>query len=516
MNGPKISGQDLINAVMVADAELLKLCYVTLTKMSMWRMFASKVGQTADRILRRTEVNRYQNYLKKEVRELNMPLDQLRLKLLLTLAEKLNVPMNHLDTYKGLVELGEKLLDHAVKAYKAVDKKFTGHSFDHYVRYQLEKMFEVIGQQFRQASEKQREAFARQVSAFIEQMPVEQQEMIRKKLKLEDLSAQTVSRVLMISGNWAALYGLVSSMGFAFYTTASSLLAASAGLFGLTLPFGAYTFMSSIIAVVASPVFLAFMLPALGIYVGIQKKKLIRLFSPLVLMQLCLSYFSYDSSKVPSLDALFNWWNGIARKYQNLSTEIREFEKQLEDIQQEIAEKQMFRNEILQDIEINKHLRARVKEDIKQKIKTTNRNLLPKILLSAPLYKRYVSIKLDIGRLKRKRVSGEGVLEWLKAQGQKLHREYLRHSKEKEMEQTLDALADLVLKKKIAIAQEEQERWAQTLESERELERELDSVQQEIQNLEKRANEVKSRLDTLKQEHKRLDNDYYGLSQLFK
>ncbi|MDO5291053.1 MAG: hypothetical protein Q4F13_15690 [Pseudomonadota bacterium] len=56
------------------------------------------------------------------------------------------------------------------------------------------------------------------------------------------------------SAAWAALSGAVAFTGFAFYTTMSTLMAAGAGLVGVTLPFAAFSGAASTIAAVTGPV----------------------------------------------------------------------------------------------------------------------------------------------------------------------------------------------------------------------------------------------------------------------
>ena len=107
--------------------------------------------------------------------------------------------------------------------------------------------------------------------------------------------------------------------GFAFYTTATSLVASFAGLFGLTLPFGFYTGLTSTIAILASPLFLLPFLLGGGIWLTQhQNKSLKKKLLPIVLMQITLPYMSKGSGSI-QFDS-FNGKNDITIIYILLHT----------------------------------------------------------------------------------------------------------------------------------------------------------------------------------------------------
>jgi len=74
-------------------------------------------------------------------------------------------------------------------------------------------------------------------------------------LGLDSLSDDYLKKVLVSGALASAFAGAVSIGGFGFYMGAASLVATIAGLAGLTLPFAFYTTMSSLVAVVANPLF---------------------------------------------------------------------------------------------------------------------------------------------------------------------------------------------------------------------------------------------------------------------
>ncbi|MBL9180356.1 MAG: hypothetical protein JNM65_20000 [Verrucomicrobiaceae bacterium] len=115
-------------------------------------------------------------------------------------------------------------------------------------------------------------------------------------LKCEGLSNLTeAQKAAIITGSGGVLIATLSATillsGFAFYTTMSSVLCASAGVLGITLPFGAYMGASSAAALVGGPV--GWTVAALGIGAAIfvffndgDKEKLVKMVVATHLMKL--------------------------------------------------------------------------------------------------------------------------------------------------------------------------------------------------------------------------------------
>lgn len=83
-----------------------------------------------------------------------------------------------------------------------------------------------------------------------------QRKTVIENSKLSELSAK--DKAVIVSGSGAialaTLNTTVALSGFTFYTTMSSVIAATANIFGITLPFVAYTGMSTTVATLSGPV----------------------------------------------------------------------------------------------------------------------------------------------------------------------------------------------------------------------------------------------------------------------
>lgn len=84
----------------------------------------------------------------------------------------------------------------------------------------------------------------------------QREEVIRNSKELSSLTASQQQAIILGSG--AAMIATLSTTilmnGFVFYTTMSSVICASAGALGVTLPFGAYMGASSTAALISGPV----------------------------------------------------------------------------------------------------------------------------------------------------------------------------------------------------------------------------------------------------------------------
>ena len=84
----------------------------------------------------------------------------------------------------------------------------------------------------------------------------QQRTELLNKMQVSGLSDSQKAALVAGSGAAAvtALSATVAFSGFAFYTTMSTVIATSAGLLGITLPFGVYSGASSTVAVLSGPI----------------------------------------------------------------------------------------------------------------------------------------------------------------------------------------------------------------------------------------------------------------------
>ena len=132
---------------------------------------------------------------------------------------------------------------------------------------------------------------------------------------------------------------IVEISGFAFYTTATTLLFKFASFFGLTLPFASYTTLTSTIAVIANPLFLFILLFGGGAYiVNRQNKSLKNNLLPITIMQITLPYLSQPSNLQvnESYQLFIEEWKRRFNRYKNSWEQLRKAELEREMLISEI------------------------------------------------------------------------------------------------------------------------------------------------------------------------------------
>lgn len=215
------------------------------------------------------------------------------------------------------------------------NKEFNGTSLNDIMLYQVEKLFQGFGKRFQKMSRNEQEKVEEEVNQFIGHLSIQEQKKLEKALGVEELSADTIRNALASGTLGIGLAALVEMSGFAFYTTMSSLLASIAGAVGITLPFGTYVMISSVIAVLTSPLFLAlFIFWGGSAFYKHQNGKLRRQLMPLLVTVIALA----SQSEKESLDAhrVINYWKEEIQAYRRLQAKLNQLEIERADLDEKI------------------------------------------------------------------------------------------------------------------------------------------------------------------------------------
>jgi len=193
------------------------------------------------------------------------PPEELRLMLLFRLAAHLGIAVPPDLTVKDLDDVANAIADKAVQIWHRTHKsqRVQSQTEQDMVREVVREMLGAVQKQFQKASGKERENVLNEVMRVIESMPDDYKERLRENIQAERLTREAVAKALVTGTFSIGLTALVEVAGFSAYTFAVQALAAMAGLFGITLPFSVYVYLTSSIAVLTNPLFfvpaLAFM-----------------------------------------------------------------------------------------------------------------------------------------------------------------------------------------------------------------------------------------------------------------
>lgn len=281
------------------------------------------------------------------------------LSLLGRMAEICDVPGKHYKAERDFEDHAAEIIDGAIKAYKKQNKTFTGSTLTELMPDQLGRLFVGLKGKFESLSKAEQEAFLDKLEGFIDALPQEQQEALKNALGTDQISRSLLRKAVVTGSLSAALMVAAQFGGFAFYTTAVSMLAGAAGLLGITVPFAAYTGLTSSLAILVNPLFLLIATGGFLYYVtGRGTKKLQENLVPLVITQILMCSQRTDTGSAPesSKNCLHAWqsalstvhhcqeslsqaeaaWRKLRSQYRELKAELRALEIKAQRVTEEV------------------------------------------------------------------------------------------------------------------------------------------------------------------------------------
>jgi uncharacterized protein YcfJ len=312
VSGIRQDGQMLWAGILSAQPELLASMLALLEQTT----FFNVIGKKGKSLVRR-DGDEFAKALEAQTLELSqLEHDELILQLLGKLEEIAGVQPGYLAGRRDIEDLCGELTNQAVALKQQGDKDFVGDSLLDLVSWIMQEILTQIEEKFETLDDEKQEAVVTQLREHLSGLPVKQQQAIKDALKVDALTNDVLRQAIVKGSLGLGFSAAVSMGGFAFYAGASSMLAGLAGLVGLTLPFAAYTTMSSAIAVIASPIAIVFVVLgtlAAGWWKGNQKIR--QTLYPLVVVQLAaaknVNPVSENSQETESL-VLGRWREAVS------------------------------------------------------------------------------------------------------------------------------------------------------------------------------------------------------------
>ena len=176
-------------------------------------------------------------------------------------ADIIEVLIEHLDIQKrpnpsvgDLNDICGEIVEGAVRILQSTEKgEFKDNDGTAMICYCMEKQFEEFRKQFERMSPEWQDETLEYILQTLQEMPPEQRDKILKEIGTERLSQDIVRKALITGALGTAMITVVKVAGFSAYVFAVKMLASIAGLVGLTLPFVAYTALTSLIAFITQP-----------------------------------------------------------------------------------------------------------------------------------------------------------------------------------------------------------------------------------------------------------------------
>src|SRR5690606_7889934 len=225
------------------------MVYALLLKTNIGHLLSSKTKDVISK-LSKEESDNFTYHLEQEVNKLRNVEDQvLQVDLFLEITRLLKLRGTKYTLEQEIVDQSTFIVKDVYQLLLKQDKQFKSFAENEWnstklqqmIKFQMSKLFNELDNSFKDFTIDDQTKFASQVNEYIQGLPEEKQRKIKEKLGVDDLTDEMIRKAIATSGSSIVFAIIVEVSGFAFYTTATSLLASFAGLFGITLPFGVYT-----------------------------------------------------------------------------------------------------------------------------------------------------------------------------------------------------------------------------------------------------------------------------------
>lgn len=326
-----MSGTLLAEGLFNARGEQLRLVYALLVETKLLSMLTAAVKDRWHK-----DVNHFEEDLQRIVADLaHIPDEQLQVELFLHILELLDIRGAHFNDAATVAYTCEQILQKTYDlqieqdaAFKTFVQNRTDDKTQQLLKYQMQKIFESFDASLEQMEEAQQLAFIEQLEQFIQTLSPEKQRQLKEKLGVDDITKSTLTKMIATQGSVLLLMIVVEVAGFTAFTTLTSFMAWFAGIFGATLPFGAYIFATSTLAFITGP--FALIAAAVGgtLFFNHQNNKIKKRFVPIGIVQLLL-VTTIEEQAITDGTPFFNYWTSIYEQQLHAEQTIRENEAAL-------------------------------------------------------------------------------------------------------------------------------------------------------------------------------------------
>lgn len=352
----QMDGKRLAQGLLNATGDDLRLVYALVMETKMLDLLVAK-----SKDLMNKELNHFELKLQEEIARLHAYSDEeLQLKLFLYLLEQLDLHGSYFNLPKEIDYACAQIVakTHALqmkqdKVYRAFAEE-KQHDYDAssiLVLYQMQKIFESFDEGRKELTEADTEQLVDQIDDYIQSLPLEKQQQIKEKLHIDELTNSTIKQLIASQGTAVIMAIIVEVAGFAAFTTLTSTIAATVGLFGITLPFGAYMFATSALSILTGPIGLALIAVGGGYLINVQNKKVRKTLLPIGVVQLLLPAMLEEQPV--QYEGLITMWNRLYDRQRDYKADIEKAETSLAEL---LAQKQRLQSEYREVKAIITHL----------------------------------------------------------------------------------------------------------------------------------------------------------------
>lgn len=448
-----MDGQILANGLMSLHGTDLRMVYALLCQTNIGHLLSSK---TKD-FFSKEEQDHFTLHLTSEVGKLaTIDDDELRVNLFLELTKLLKLRGTKYAVHKEIEDQCQIIVQDVYDLLVKQDKQFRAFTersssatqLQQMITFQMSKVFNELDHSFHEFTAEDQSRFAAQVNEYIQSLPEDKQFKIKEKLGVNDLTDDVVRKAIATSGTSIVFAIIVEVSGFAFYTTATSLVASFAGLFGLTLPFGFYTGLTSTIAILANPLFLLPLLLGGGVLlINQQNKALKKKLLPIIVMQIALPYMSMGGLE-PSYEGFITEWQRRYREYEHLHAKQQHVKQKQAAAEAIVHERIQQINALRQRIVSQLGEMSQIKQSVVAQLKLSNVASLSISPAFAEYVLQYMNVMQTLDKLREAKSNRSNSMTFFERLGSQFKNMTLSldiHDEQKKLEPILSSMAQEVL-----------------------------------------------------------------------
>jgi hypothetical protein len=520
-----LDDQILAKSLVTLKGTDLRMVYALLHKTNIGHLLSSKTKDVLSK-LSREESDNFTNHLEQEVKKLRSVKDEvlqvdlfLEMTKLLTLRGTKYILEKEIEDQCRLIisDVYQQLLKQDKKFKLFTEKELDSTKLQQMVKYQMSKVFNELDDSFKDFTIEDQTKFASQVNEYIQSLPEEKQSKIKEKLGINDLTDEMVRKAIAASGTSIVFAIIVEISGFAFYTTATSLVATFAGVFGITLPFGVYTGLTSTIAVLANPLFfIPVLLGGGALLVNHQNKSLKKKLLPIIVMQIALPFMSKGADDI-SFDSFILEWNQRFQEYGNLHMELKSENSEEQKLQSNISKTKHEIKNLNSQISNEEHQISVEKQQIYSTLKSSNIEELEINEAFQNNMREYQRINNKIRSLKQAKRVNQSRDGFLKKIGNKFSNvgTWLDiRDEEKKVDECLYRMVENVLQSTSSFKRQEREKIKARDKHLRELHQSIEKKSKHKNSLESILKQVNQNQRSIRKNIKAMEKEHYGLEHL--
>ena len=205
---------------------------------------------SSDKELEQADKDSYIEKVDSYIRNHKKPKFKLHASLYKRLTELFDIECDKISSQKELDEYFLKLENEAISFQREFSfkeekmKPFYGNSF-----YELRIYFlDVMVKQFKGLENEKQEKILRDMVDKLHTLSAEELENFKEKMNINEVTNESVRKILLGSGIYSLFAGTVSIVGFPAYLFLTSFIGGTSSFIGITLPFGIYTGATSTMA----------------------------------------------------------------------------------------------------------------------------------------------------------------------------------------------------------------------------------------------------------------------------